>query len=87
MNFMDYTNDACMCMFTLCQADIMLATLTTQRAMLLENSFCEYNNVDEFSAKKNIVKLIDILGRDSNNKGFNIELYDDGSVLKKYIIE
>ena len=87
MNFMDYTNDACMCMFTLCQADIMLGTLTTQRAMLLENSFCEYNNTDDFTSKKNIVKIVDILGRDSSNKGFNIVLYDDGSVLKKYIIE
>ena len=87
MNFMDYTNDACMYMFTQCQADIMLSTLITQRATLLENSFCEYNNLDEFLNQKNIVKIIDILGRDASDKGFNIVLYDDGSVLKKYIIE
>jgi len=87
MNFMDYTNDACMCMFTLCQADIMLGTLTTQRAILLENSFCEYNNIDDFSHQKNLVKIIDILGRDTNHNGFNIHLYNDGSVEKKYIID
>ena len=34
-----------------------------------------------------IVRIIDILGRDASDKGFNIVLYDDGSVLKKYIIE
>ena len=82
MNFMDYTNDACMYMFTQCQADIMLSTLISQRATLLENSFCEYNNIDEFLNQKNIVKIIDILGRDTNHNGFNIHLYDDGSVEK-----
>ena len=87
MNYMDYVNDACMYMFTQCQADIMLSTLITQRATLLENSFCEYNNIDEFLNQKNLVKVIDILGRDANHNGFNIHLYDDGRVEKKYIID
>ena len=34
-----------------------------------------------------LIKTIDILGRDANSKGFNIEIYDDGSVEKKYVIE
>ena len=33
------------------------------------------------------LKTIDILGRDTNSKGFNIEIYDDGSVEKKYLIK
>ena len=33
---------------------------------------------------KFIVKTIDILGRETNSKGFNIEIYNDGSVEKKY---
>ena len=44
-------------------------------------------NVIELSKHKNLLKKIDILGRDPNSKGFNIEIYDDGSVEKKYVIE
>ena len=87
MNYMDYTNDACMYMFTQCQADIMLSTLTTQRATLLENSFCEYNNIDEFLNQKNLGKIIDLLGRNTNHNGFNIHLYDDGSVQKQCVLK
>jgi hypothetical protein len=36
---------------------------------------------------KQLIKKIDILGRGTNQKGFNIEIYDDGSVEKKYVIE
>ena len=34
-----------------------------------------------------LIKVIDILGKDTNQKGFNIEIYDNGSVEKKYVIE
>ena len=40
MNYMDYTDDACMCMFTECQADIMVSTLLNERSGLLENTSC-----------------------------------------------
>ena len=43
--------------------------------------------MDEFLNQKNIVKVIDLLGRDANHNRFNIHLYDDGSVEKKYIID
>ena len=51
---------------------------------------------DYLSGKKEIVaplkrrsftKKINVLGKDTNQKGFNIEIYDDGSVQKKYLIE
>ena len=54
MNFMDYTNDACMYMFTQCQSDIMLGTLAEQRASLLENSFCFYNSLSSSMLKEYI---------------------------------
>jgi hypothetical protein len=40
MNYMDYTDDACMCMFTTCQAEIMVSTLLNQRFGLLGNDAC-----------------------------------------------
>lgn len=84
MNFMDYTNDACMCMFTFCQTNIMINTLNNQRASLLENSFCDYSYIENLNSNKKIVKVIDVLGRDCLRKGFFIELYEDGSIVKKY---
>lgn len=39
------------------------------------------------SINKNLITKIDILGRETTNKGFSIEIYDDGSVEKRYIIE
>ena len=36
---------------------------------------------------RKLIETLDILGRNTNSKGFNIEIYDDGSVEKKYVIE
>jgi len=36
---------------------------------------------------KQIVKVFDVLGRETDKGGWNIELYNDGSVNRKYIIE
>ncbi len=36
---------------------------------------------------KSLIKKIDILGREATNKGFQLHIYDDGSVEKKYIIK
>ena len=47
---------------------------------------CEIN-ISEYINSKSVIKTIDLLGRDANQKGFNIEIYDDGSVEKKYVIE
>ena len=41
-------------------------------------------NIMGLSNNKSLIKRINILGRDTNQKGFNIEIYDDGSVEKKY---
>ncbi len=40
MNFMDYSDDECLAMFTLEQKNTMLATLMAERASLLESDVC-----------------------------------------------
>ena len=40
-----------------------------------------------FNKSKCLVKRVDLLGRETTNKGFQLEIYDDGSVEKKYIIK
>ena len=44
------------------------------------------DNTDVIEYKKNIqiIKTIDLLGRETKSKGFNIEIYEDGSVNKNY---
>ena len=44
-------------------------------------------NVIELSKNKHLLKTIDILGRESTNKDFQLYIYDDGSVEKKYLIK
>jgi len=84
MNFMDYTNDACMYMFSTCQTNKMINNLINQRAGLLEQNFCFYNSLLDPEKDKNILRVIDILGRDTKGSGFNIKIYDNGFVEKTY---
>ena len=46
-------------------------------------------NIKEYSTKKNILKITDLFGQNEtpNNKGFQLYIYDDGSVEKKYLIK
>ena len=48
---------------------------------------CDNSSIKESEKIKNLLKKINILGIDANQKGFNIEIYDDGSVEKKYILD
>ena len=48
---------------------------------------CDGIGIYEIIKNKNLIKTIDILGRDSNTKDLHIEIYDDGSVEKKYAID
>ena len=47
---------------------------------------CNSSSIIDFKQDKCLIKIIDLLGKESNKKGFFIKLYDDGSVEKKYII-
>ena len=42
---------------------------------------------DKILQEKKLIKIIDILGREATNKGLQLEIYNDGSVEKKYMIE
>ena len=92
MNYMDYTNDQCMNLFTNGQKARMLAAINQYRANMLNHNLCSgstsilENNVQ----KKTLIKIMDILGRETNQLNTNTPLfyiYDDGSVEKKIIIE
>ena len=53
------------------------------------NEFGNITSTLEYpSINKNLITTIDILGRETaNNKGFQLHIYDDGSVEKKYLIK
>ena len=60
MNFMDYTNDACMSIFTNCQANIMVDVLLEDRSNLINSLSCnlatdELNEVSSLSIYPNPV--------------------------------
>jgi hypothetical protein len=49
---------------------------------------CEFiTNILETNSNKSPFKKIDLLGRETTNKGFQLHIYDDGSVEKKYLIK
>jgi len=43
--------------------------------------------IDPLLLDRRIVKVFDLLGRETDKKGFNIEMYNDGSVNKKYVVD
>ena len=44
-------------------------------------------NEPDKSINKNLMTKVDILGRKIRNKGFQLHIYDNGSVEKKYFIK
>ena len=50
---------------------------------------CENNSfIQELSTTRVLLKKIDLMGKETtNNKGFQLHIYDDGSVEKKYLIK
>jgi len=46
---------------------------------------CLNSSVSELYNTKMLIKVVDILGRETTNKGFQLHIYNDGSVEKKYI--
>ena len=44
-------------------------------------------SVDELLSNRLIIKVVDVLGVNlTSNKGYQLEIYDDGTVVKKYIL-
>ena len=43
--------------------------------------------IENIMLKKNLITTVDILGRETTKKGFQLHIYDDGTVEKKYLIK
>ena len=94
MNYMDYTNDGCMNLFTNGQKTRMLSAITQYRSNMLNHSLCLSNPnliVESNRDELELIKIVDVLGRDVNRlNNFNTPLfylYNNGFVEKKMILE
>jgi len=92
MNYMDYTNDACMNLFTTGQKTRMISAINQYRSNHLTQTICNgpTNIIDVLPTDKKLVKIVDVLGRIIFKPKTNTPLfyiYDDGSVEKKIILE
>jgi len=88
---MDYTNDACMNLFTNDQKTRMISAINQYRSELLTQQICGNSvSVENITIQnKKLVRITDLLGREvkkiRNTPLFYI--YDDGTVEKKIILE
>ena len=91
MNYMDYTNDACMNLFTNGQKTRMISAINQYRPNMLNHSLCSgITSISENTTKKELIRIVDILGREITRPNSNTHLfyiYTDGSVEKRIIIE
>ena len=48
---------------------------------------CDITSIKELDNAKLLITVIDILGRENNSQGFQLHIYDDGTITKSYLIE
>ena len=48
---------------------------------------CNNTHLTEIKFQKNLITTFDFLGKETTNTGFQLEIYDNGSVEKKYLIK
>ena len=72
-----------------CNADLTpFGYLDMNVSDVCECSCQKYLDMSKYDlTNRRLMKNIDFLGRENNRKGFNIKIYDDGSVEKIYIIK
>ncbi|MAW21242.1 MAG: zinc metalloprotease [Flavobacteriales bacterium] len=92
MNYMDYTNDACMNLFTNGQKTRMLAAINNYRQNMLNHNLCSVPTsiLNSNAKRKELIRVLNILGKETNKSKTNTPLFyifDDGSVEKRIIIE
>jgi len=91
MNYMDYTNDACMNLFTSDQKTRMISAINQYRPGLLTQEICGNGvSIKEVIAEKgNLIKIVDLLGKEmnENTKGILFYIYEGGIIEKKVILE
>ena len=89
MNYMDYTNDACMSMFTVCQAERMIDALLTYRSNLIASTNCSVS-IDEDIQSNDINMypnpVVDVLYIDGHNTPISILDIYGRRLIDKYII-
>ncbi len=92
MNYMDYTNDACMNFFTNDQKNRMIAAINQYRSLLLNHNLCNgsTNSIEIEDSNKRLLRIVDVLGRRVYKIGKNIPMfyiYNDGTVEKRMVLE
>ena len=64
---------------------------TSSELTMNENCECSDNNSslidNQVDSSRKLIKVVDILGRNTDKKGFQLHIYDDGSFEKKYLIK
>ena len=91
MNYMDYTNDACMNLFTNGQKTRMMSAINQYRPGLLIHNLCAtgtyIKNINNSDRK--IIRIVDVLGRETpfRKRVLLYYIYNDGSIEKKIIFE
>ena len=86
-NYMDYSPDACLNMFTNGQINVMRNVLEIARTELINDDTALITSEKLFNQDRVLLKTVDLLGRTTHQKGFRIEIYNDGFIKKKYQIK
>ena len=89
MNYMDYTNDACMSMFTICQAERMIDALLNYRSNLIASTSCSVSLNDVTQANDISIypnPIIDFLHINIKNSRVSISDISGRMLFNNYII-